>query len=82
MGFAGVGRLVDSFFSFHEYFVITELVRRSMTKWKVTRYTAKRASEPIKEFTKAWELTHVLDYQLDGTRIAQVCVRGKLHTRS
>lgn len=43
------------------------LVRRSGPKWAKARQPAKRASEPIKGSTKAWESSQLVDYELDGT---------------
>ncbi|CAG4952825.1 unnamed protein product [Colias eurytheme] len=38
------------------------LVRRSGLKWIEARQATKRASEPIKDFTKAWEREQLTDY--------------------
>lgn len=43
------------------------LVRRSGPKWTKARQPAKRASEPIKGSTKAWESAQLVGYELDGT---------------
>lgn len=45
-----------------------DMVRRTVPKWLKARQAAKRASEPIKGSTKAWEKTQLSDYELDGTQ--------------